>query len=289
MSFLDHVCGLDDEAVPFDRDQLRSEINSEWENFLENVWMTSFMPCLIEILENCPEDLNLRQHVDDLKENFFILYRYAYKIIRNRMAPPEGEKNIVVDIHKLAGAGLFACLYLGPFAFSFISKEDIEKQKGDIIAKPFLRNPRTTSLDPNRAITIEAKYSNELFAFRVGCGIALTELRHRTRIESEQALGIVVTPSSTDGELDRLADTAGSAKFVEDLKYLEMPEDYEKHILRGLSQSYSTGCFDILLWPHIFYWLQLYTMSSRADMAPLVQILKTVNNMPQSSRHCAFS
>ncbi|MBF0379782.1 MAG: hypothetical protein HQL69_02120 [Magnetococcales bacterium] len=278
MPQLDHVCGLDDESVKFDPVILKNELNEEWDSFLDRVWKHSFIPGLNSILGEYGQHVCLRQHVDPMKDNFYVLFRYVYNVIRSRMEPTKKDSPIVVDMHKLSGAGLFATLYLGPFALAMVEKEELLKQKDDIEARATLRDTRRAA-SKNIKITVGAKYANELLAFRVGCGISLTEMRYRSRVASENiSPDDVDNPATSKERLDEIAAIGSSLKMVKSLKNLEMPKDYEMHILRTLSQSYFTGCFDILLWPHIFYWLQQYTMTPHQARKPLDSILNNLNS-----------
>ncbi|MBF0620586.1 MAG: hypothetical protein HQL54_01535 [Magnetococcales bacterium] len=299
LGHLGHSCGFDNENFPFDKNK-KLPINSDWEIFLDRVWNHTVIPCINDIFQHHKQYLKLRQHEADLKENFILLYLYIYKVIKDRMAPPapqqDGENSaeisstcgtfteeetIVVDLHKLSAAGLFTTLYLGPFALSLITKEEIDTHKSDMVAKPFLRDSKQTN--HQERISIGAKFANELLAFRVGSGIALTELRHRARIRGEKKINF---EKMTKEELEQLATNRSADKMILDLPSLEMPEDYEKHVLRVLSQSYFTGCFDILLWPHVFYWLQIFTIAPKYERDMLTGILHNLSSSIPRTKDC---
>lgn len=264
MSILDFMCGFDDEFSRFDPQKI--VINEGWRRFLDNTWDRIVLPRMTDILREHGRYLAVRQHVGRLRENFFVIFMHSHALIRGRMVQPQEGQSTIVDFHKLSAAGMFATLFLGPLALAAIDRDLIDGQKHDVIAKPFLRETTQSHLmKPGTETTLDlgAKFANELLAFRVGCGIALSELHHRAR-----------KLRNDDAAPDMSRINAGAILGHETLL---MPAGYEEHALRALSQSYFTGCFDILLWPHIFFWLQSYTLTPTHEKNVLGDLQHDVN------------
>lgn len=234
-----HVCIYDSE--PFDP---KIKVPVDTQQWLEEVWATAVVGEMNYITKECRHHMVPRANESILKEQFIKTTNHLRRVIHYHMQDAYLDKRnmppILLDFHKLGACATLALRHITPF----ISLEAYKKG----IFHPFAGRLKEHA-PPNQLMSKMCIMANEYVAIMAGAEVVASGVRlEAEEIKEKHEARDPIYKEATNTQL----------AFRDGLVF---PQGYQWHMIRALGNAYQTGCQDIFMLAHLYYWLHKYTMA----------------------------